>query len=108
MHRSKDRSTLAGLQLDLRKDREEGVKLATDAMVKNLKTEMAVFQERIKAQPETVRIVKRPGYTGAGAGGWMDLAWIGMVLVVGWAVSAARRTQRESLRVAPVRRSTRS
>ena len=108
MHRSKHRSTLAGVDWDLRQDRAEGVKLATESMVKNLKTEMAAFQERIKTQPETVRIVKRPGYTGAGAGGWMDLAWIGMVLVVGWVVSVTRRTPSENLRVAPVRRSPRA
>lgn len=108
VHRMKGRSTYVGLDLDLRKDGLESMKLATESMVTNLKTELAAFQERIKTQPETVRIVKRPGYTGAGAGGWMDLAWIGMVLVVGWTVSGARRTQRESLRVAPVRRGTRA
>jgi rhombotail lipoprotein len=108
MHRSAGHSAYVGLDLVLRRDRQEGLVFATENMAVNLKAELASFQERIKTQPETVRIVKRPGYTGAGAGGWMDLAWIGMVLVVGWAVSGARRTQRESLRVAPVRRSTRA
>ncbi len=94
VHRLKGRSTYVGLDLDLRKDRLEGMKLATESMVTELKTELAAFQGRIKSQPETVRIVKRPGYTGAGAGGWLDAVWIGGAAIAGFAVSMRRRARR--------------
>jgi rhombotail lipoprotein len=84
MHRSKGHSTYVGLEDALQKDQRNGVVLATDAMVVNLKSELGLFQERIKKQPETVRVVNRPGYTGGGAGGWLDVAWIGLVLVGFW------------------------
>jgi rhombotail lipoprotein len=84
MHRSKGRSTYVGLDDALRKEQEEGVVLASKAMVDNLKSELGLFQERIKKQPDTVRVVHRPGYTGGGAGGWADVAWIGVVLVGIW------------------------
>ena len=84
MHRSKGHSTYVGLEDALRKDQKEGVVLATEAMVGQLKSELGLFQERVKKQPETVRVVHRPGYTGGGAGGWLDAAWIGLVLVGFW------------------------
>jgi rhombotail lipoprotein len=84
MHRSKGHSTYVGLDDALRKDQKEGLERATEAMVGNLKSELGLFQERVKKQPETVRVVHRPGYTGGGAGGWLDVAWIGLVLVGFW------------------------
>lgn len=97
MHRSKGHSTYVGLEDALRKDQKEGVVLATEAMVGNLKSELGLFQERVKKQPETVRVVHRPGYTGGGAGGWLDVAWIGLVLVGFWV--SCRPTPQANVRV---------
>lgn len=62
-------ATAVGLETKLRADSAKGFQLATDDMVKNLEAQLASFRTRIKERPEQVRIVHRPGYTGAGSFG---------------------------------------
>lgn len=67
----------------LRKDSGTGFDLATVEMIANLKTELAAFRERLKQAPEDIKVVHKPGYTGAGSFGlWGALALAG---VAGWA-----------------------
>ena len=72
-------ATAVGLETRLRADSAKGFELATEEMVKNLGTELASFRVRIKERPEEVRIVHRPGYSGAGA---FDGAWAGLLAAV--------------------------
>ncbi len=71
-------ATPVGLDAALRADRETGLALATEDLAKNLDGELASFRARIKERPEAVKIVHRPGYTGAGAfEGWAALGLLG-------------------------------
>jgi len=106
IHRSKGLSTYVGIDAALRSDQQEGLNLATDGMVKNLKTELTGFQERIKKQPESVHVIHSPGYTGGGAGGWMDLAWVGGVVMLAWGAAGLRRQGNSSEAIEPMRRSS--
>lgn len=73
-----------GLEAALREDRHEGLRLATEDLVKSLEAELAVFRARLKERPEEVKIVHRPGYTGAGAfEGGAALALAGLVVWAG-------------------------
>lgn len=76
-------ATPVNLSEALRKDSEQGFNVATVEMIANLKTELASFRERVKQAPDDIKIVHKPGYTGAGDFG----AWSALVLVAlaGWA-----------------------
>lgn len=82
--RVKAHAAPVGLEAALRKDREEGLRLATEDLTKNLEAELAVFRERIKERPEGgVRVTHRPGYSGAGA--FEGAAALVLVGLLGWA-----------------------
>lgn len=70
----------------LRADGAKGFDAATVEMIANLKLELDAFRERVKTRPEEVKIVHRPGYTGAGGFG----LWSALVLA-GLAAWAGRR-----------------
>jgi rhombotail lipoprotein len=76
-------ATPINLQAELRTDSAKGFDLATEEMIKNLETELAAFRVRVKERPEEIRIVNRPGYSGAGSfGGVCALA---LVAAAWWA-----------------------
>ncbi len=54
-----------------RADGAKGFELATDDMIKNLKTQLEAFRERVKTAPAgtVARIERKPGYTGGGSFG---------------------------------------
>lgn len=60
-------ATAIGLEGKLRADSTEGFRLAADDMINNLETQLAAFRVRIKERPDEVRLVNRPGYSGAGS-----------------------------------------
>ncbi len=67
----------------LRIDSGKGFDLATIEMITNLKGELDAFRERLKQAPNDIKVVNKPGYTGAGSFGlWSALAMAG---VAGWA-----------------------
>jgi len=72
------------LSEELRQDADAGFQHAATNLVTNLKTELAAFQERVRNRPEDVKIVARPGYTGAGALGVFELLALSLLGGAGW------------------------
>jgi rhombotail lipoprotein len=85
----KGNATPANLAEELRKNGEQGFQEAAQSLVTNLETQLTLFQERVKRQPEQYRVVHSPGYTGSGGGsmGWVYPA----LLALGGAVALLRR-----------------
>ncbi|MSU71147.1 MAG: hypothetical protein EXS43_02235 [Opitutus sp.] len=56
------------MQARLRQDSAKGFDLATDDLIKNLKTQLEDFRTRVKQAPGAVaRIEHKPGYRGGGS-----------------------------------------
>lgn len=72
------KSTLVNLSEELRADSIKGFEDAADDMVINLKNQLSVFQERIKKDPEKVKISHRDG---AGSLGFIPLIILLLLLV---------------------------
>ncbi len=68
----KGRSTPINLSEELRVDSVNGFKEAAGKMTANLDLQLTKFKEKIKAEPEKVKIVKREGYSGSGAFGLLE------------------------------------
>lgn len=62
----KGRATPVNLNEQLRSDSLKGFTEATDNMIANLDVELSNFKEKIKQQPQQVRVVTRPGYSDGG------------------------------------------
>ena len=64
------------LEQSKRTDAAKGFDVATDDLIKNLKTQLEDFRERVKKAPgQVARIEHRPGYSGGGAmDGWLVAA----------------------------------
>jgi len=62
----KGSATPVNLSKELREDSMEGLELASNDLVENLKTELDLFQERLEAMPEDYVVEHSPGYTGGG------------------------------------------
>lgn len=62
----KGRSTLVNLSEELRADSIKGFKDAADEMTVNLDLQLTKFREKIKSDPDKVKIVHRKGYSGGG------------------------------------------
>ena len=72
------KSTLVNLSEELRADSIKGFEGAADDMVINLKNQLSVFQERIKENPEKVKVSHRDG---AGSLGFVPLIILLLLLV---------------------------
>jgi rhombotail lipoprotein len=72
---------------NLRHDSASGLELATDDLIKNLKTQLEDFRVRAKAAPDTVaKIERKPGYTGGGDfGAWFAAALLALLGARAWA-----------------------
>jgi rhombotail lipoprotein len=68
----KGRSTPVNLSEELRADSIKGFDLATQQMISNLDAELARFREKVKENPEQIKVVQSTGYSGGG-GGALDL-----------------------------------
>lgn len=75
----KGSATPINLSEELRSDSRKGFALASDELVTNLKSSLAGFREKIKAQPESFKVVDR--YTGGG-GGAVDPVFAGGALLL--------------------------
>jgi rhombotail lipoprotein len=60
------------LSEELRADSIKGFDLATQQMISNLDAELARFREKVKENPEQIKVVQSTGYSGGG-GGALDL-----------------------------------
>jgi rhombotail lipoprotein len=79
----KGSATPINLTEQLRLDSEQGFNVAATNLVANLQEQLELFRERVKSAPEEYKIVRKPGYTGAGSLGGFDL-----VLLAALATSA--------------------
>lgn len=68
----KGSATPVNLSEELREDSIQGFRLAADNMTENLKVQLDKFREKIKTNPEQVKIVHSAGYS-AGEGGAISL-----------------------------------
>ncbi len=71
------RSTPVNLNEELRADALTGFNLSLVDMIKNLDTQLASFREKVKANPEQIKVVKTSSYSGGGALGGTHLADVG-------------------------------
>ncbi len=83
----KSRATPVNLSEQLRLDSLAGFTEASDALIKNLDEQLALFKERVKASPLDYQVARQAGSTG---GGSLDAAWLCLVLAVGGAGLWAR------------------
>jgi rhombotail lipoprotein len=79
------RSTPVNLPEELREDSDQGFEKAATNLVVNLKAELGGFQERVRNSPEEVKFVRRPGYTGAGAFGNIQILALLLLALASWA-----------------------
>jgi len=71
---TKGSATPINLTEQLRRDSEQGFNVAATNLVANLQEQLRLFRERVKTAPEEYKVVRKPGYTGAGSLGGFDLA----------------------------------
>lgn len=77
----KGRSTPVNLSEELRLDSMKSFEEAANNMVSNLNVQLEKFKEKIKRNPEQVKVVHREGYTDGGAVGPFEM--IIMILLAG-------------------------
>ena len=70
----KGSATPVNLSEQLRKDSERGFELAATNLTASLAVALDDFRQRVKAAPTEYKVINRPGYTGAGAFGGLELA----------------------------------
>ncbi len=88
LSRVKGSATLVNIEEQLRADSLQGFHDASAELVVNLRQQLELFQEKVRSQPEEVRIVRTSGYNG---GGSLDVLSLGAVLALGGAWWAGRR-----------------
>ncbi len=69
----KGSATPVNLSQELREDSIKGFNLAAEKMTSNLHSQLVRFKDKIKQNPEQVKIVHREGYSGSGGGGALNL-----------------------------------
>jgi rhombotail lipoprotein len=78
-------ATPINLDAQLHKDSERGFTKASTNMVANLQSQLTDFRVRVKESPEEFKVVHKPGYTGAGATGPVEvLALAALASLVMW------------------------
>ena len=83
----RDTSTMVEVRERLRLASASGFDQAANDMVRNLKAELASFQERVKAAPagrQVARIEHRPGYSGGGATEAWFIAGLALLGLARW------------------------
>jgi len=75
----KGSATPVNLSEELRMDSIKGFDTASEEMTKNLHAQLSRFKEKIKENPEQVKIVHRQGYSGGGA---FSLYTLSMLLLI--------------------------
>jgi len=91
MHVSKRTfAPLAASDSRQRQQRDLGFTEAMVSLIGNLGSELNHFQEQIKTMPESVEIVHRPGYRGAGS---LPLSWGASLLLGAGLIAGSRRNR---------------
>ncbi len=72
-------STLIYRDEQLREDSERGFKEAATNLVTNLTVQLEDFRQRVTNSPTEYKIVRKPGYIGAGAYGGIETIFVGAV-----------------------------
>ena len=85
------RSTFMNQSEELRETSQKGFEKAATNMVAELKVQLAEFQDRVKNSPTEYKVVRKEGYTGAGAIDGMELA---LISCAGLAMAMAQRNTR--------------
>lgn len=80
----KGSSTPVNLSEELRVDSERGFQEAAKDLVKNLDTQLALFRDKVKSEPQQYRVQNRPGYKGGGHVGGLFLALLALVGGLAW------------------------
>jgi len=84
-------ATPIGLSGQLRLDSAEGLNVAATNLVANLQQQLELFKDRVKNSPEEYQVVRKPGYTGAGSLGGLELAMVaGLGIFSIWTRKAQR------------------
>ena len=79
----KGSATPVNLSEQLRADSLKSFEQAADEMTKNLELQLASFKEKIKANPEQVKVVHSKSYSGySGGGGAIGLFELGILLII--------------------------
>ncbi len=78
----KGNATPVNLSEELRADSIHGFDLAADKMTENLKTQLDYFKEKIKRNPEQVKIVRSKNYSSGGGGGGISLYVLAILLLI--------------------------
>ncbi len=78
----KGNATPVNLSEELRADSLKGFNLAAEEMTINLHSQLERFKEKIKQNPEQVKIVHREGYSGSSTGGAFNLYTLVMLLLI--------------------------
>lgn len=82
----KGAATPVNLSEELRHDSEQGFQEAAKNLVKNLDTQLALFRDKVKTEPEEYKVIHRPGYTGYSGGGSLGGVFlVGLLLIGGYA-----------------------
>lgn len=76
---------------ELRRDSEQGFDIAATNLVTNLEVELGRFKDRVKRSPDEIRVVNKPGYTGAGALDGMTVLLFAALVTLGMRATAPRR-----------------
>ena len=84
----KGRATPINLSEELRADSESGFNEAAKQMIANLDEQLALFKEKVKAQPSEYKVAHRPGYTGTGA---LDPIAVALAAILGGGLLWTRR-----------------
>ncbi|MFY3743504.1 rhombotarget lipoprotein [Anaeromyxobacter sp. Red801] len=98
----KGRSTPVNESEELRQDRQHGFKLATAELITALDAQLTAFQERLKAQPDEVKVVRTAEYekrAAASGGGAVDAATLAILAALaGGALVGSLRRRRSGAR----------
>lgn len=78
----KGSSTPINLSEELRADSMKSFEEATDNMITNLDMQLSNFREKIKKNPEKVKVVHREGYSGGGLFGALEIALMFLFIAV--------------------------
>ena len=92
----KGKATAINLSQKLREDSQRSFEEATVQMIANLDVELSKFKEKIKNEPEQVKIIKREGYgsqTGTGSIRFLEIMFM---LSVSLVIRMSRETSRRA------------
>ncbi len=92
----KGKSTVINLSQKLREDSQRSFEEATVQMIANLDVELSKFKEKIKNEPEQVKIIKREGYSSPTGTGGIQFLEIMFMLSASLVIRMSRQTSRRA------------